>query len=243
MSSIIEVQNAHHLGDNIINFIFFYKIKNYIETNNIVIHYYCNSQYHKNLNDFKSSENIKILNYENKGYVLWQGGSTPNSHFIEDKLCNMFNIFLQTYKIPLSVNAFEYQDPDLQTRYKNLADNYKKLDILIVNSTPLSCQYNYNKPEWDRFIINLSKKYSVATTEKVNDSILSLHDMTVKNIAAIALNSKKIIAINTGPCIPLYNTDILNNIDTLYLFGRCGSNFKTRKFICLDHLNELNFLL
>jgi hypothetical protein len=243
MSFIIDVQNAHHLGDNIINFIFFYKIKNFIEENNIIIHYYCWSKYHKNLLDFKSSENIRIFEYENKGHILWQGGSTPHSHFIEDKLCNMFNIFLQKYKIPILVNSFEYQDSELFIRHENLDNKYKSIDILIINSTPLSGQYMYNREIWNQFIIRLSQKYSVASTEKVNDSILSLDNMSVKNIAALALKVKKIIAINTGPSIPLYNTDILNNVEVIYLFGTDNNKFKTRKIICLNQLDELNFLL
>ena len=242
MSQIIVLQNAHHLGDNIINFIFFNKIKDYIEANNIIIHYYCSSQYHNNLAEFNCSKNIIIMNYENKGYVLWQGGDTPHQHWIEDKLCNMFNICLKHYNIPIYVNSFEYQDPELFTRYENLDDKYKNIDILIINSTPLSCQYVYNKEIWDDFIKRLSQKYIVATSQKVNDNILSLHDMSVKNIAAMALKVKKIIAINTGPSVPLYNTDILNNVDVIYLFGANG-NFKTRKIKCLNKLNELSFLL
>lgn len=242
MSVIIDVECSNHLGDNIINFIFFYKIKDFIEQNNIIIHYYCLSQYHKNLLEFKSSENIKIFKHENKGYVLWQA-LTPYSHFIEDKLCNMFNIFLKHYNIPISVDSFEYQDPELLTRYENLDDKYKNLDILIINSKPLSGQYHYDIESWNDFIIRLSKKYLLTTTEKVNDNILSLHDMSVKNIAAIALKVKKIIAINTGPSIPLYNTDILNNVEVIYLFGANGDKFKTRKIACVSQLNELNFLL
>ena len=108
MSKIIETRCFYHLGDNIINFIFFYKIKDYIESNNIIIHYYCWNKYHKNLLDFKCSENIKLFDYEEKGDILWQGGTTPHKHFIEDKLCGMFNIFLNKYQIPISVNEFHY---------------------------------------------------------------------------------------------------------------------------------------
>jgi hypothetical protein len=244
MSRIISVENSHHLGDNIINFIFFYKIKDYIEKNNIIIHYYCLNQYHKNLSEFNCSKNIlilDILNYDRSGHVIWQGGSTPHQYFIEDKLCGMFNIFLQKYNLPISVNSFEYQDPDILTRYENLEDKYKKLDMLIINSPPLSGQYIYNKPEWDNFIINLNRKYSLATTQKVNDNILSLDTISVKNIAAMALHVKIIIAINTGPSVPLYNTDILNNVEVIYLFGANGI-WKTRKFKLVNSLNELSFL-
>ena len=245
MSKIITVENGHHLGDNIINFIFFYKIKDYIESNNILIYYYCLKQYHKNLSEFNCSKNILILNileYDRTGYVIWQGGNTPQQHFIEDKLCGMFNLFLQHYSIQISVNSFEYQDPELLIRYENLDNKYKKLDILIVNSQPLSGQYNYNKSEWNNFISILSAKYLIATTEKVNDAVLSLDNISVKNIAAMSLNVKIIIAINTGPSIPLYNTDILNNVDVIYLFGG-GANFKTRKIQQMSNINELSFLL
>jgi hypothetical protein len=251
MSRIISTVCHAHLGDNIINFIFFYKLKDYIESNNILIHYYCLKQYHKNLIEFNCSKNISILGLDYDldfveidkiGYLLWQGHNTPYQHVIEDKLCGMFNIFLQKYNIPISVNSFEYQDPDLITRYNILNDIYKKLDILIINSSPLSGQYKYNKPEWDNFIINLHKKYSLATTQKVNDNILSLDNISVKDIAAMALHVKIIIAINTGPSIPLYNTDILNNVDVIYLFGGDGGGWKTRKIRLVNNLNELSFL-
>ena len=242
MSRILVLQNGHHLGDNIINFIFFNKIKDYIEENNIIIHYHCLEKYHNNLTEFNCSKNIIIKDWENKGYILWQGGNTPHQNCIEDKLCGMFNIFLKDSAIPLSVNSFEYQDPELFTRYENLDDKYKNIDILVINSTPLSSQYNYSKEIWNDFIIRLNQKYLVAVTEKVNDNILSLHDMSVKNIAALALKVKKIIAINTGPSIPLYNTDILNSVEVIYLFGGCGHH-KTRKIQQLDKLNQLSFLL
>jgi hypothetical protein len=154
----------------------------------------------------------------------------------------MFNIFLKFAAIPLSINSFEYQDSELFTRYEKLHDKYKNIDILIINSTPLSSQYNYNKDIWDDFIIRLSQKFSVAVTQKVNDNILSLHDMSLKNIAALALKVKKIIAINTGPSIPLYNTDILNNVEVIHLFGGTGHH-KTRKIQQHTKLKELSFLL
>ena len=268
--SVINVCDLWHVGDNIINFIFFYKIKKYIEENNITINYYCYQKYHNNLLEFKWSDNINICdialvnfrrhspynrnnlrnvsinNIKTKIYHLWQG--TDNNPIdqpsIEDKLCSFFNLFLQYYNIPITITAFEYQDEDLINRYSLLEEKYKNVDILIVNSTPLSDQYNYNKAQWDDFIIRLSKKYKVAITEKINntnENIVCMSDFSLKQIAAVALGVKKIIAINTGPSIPLYNTDILNKVDAFYLFTH-GPNFKTRKIKQLTDLHELEFL-
>ena len=112
----------------------------------------------------------------------------------------------------------------------------------MVNSKPKSGQIKYDKNEWDSFAIKLSKKYKIATTQKVDDeNVLSLNDFSVKNIAAVALKVKKIIAIDTGPSIPLYNTDILENVENVYIFGK--NQFKTRKFSLTKSLDELNFLL
>ena len=242
MNVIIEVENGYHLGDQIINFIFFYKIKDYIEKNNIIIHYYCLPQYHRNLNDFNCSNNIKILNYTHKkGYVLWQGGNTPHLHYIEDKLCNMFNIFLTTHRIPMSVSIFEYEDPDLIERFNALENKYKNIDILIINSAPLSGQYVYNKNEWDDYILKLSKKHSIATSATVNENILSLEKFSVKNIAAVSLNVQIIIAIDTGPSIPLYNKNTLDHVTQIYLFG--PSNINIRKIQRVFSLQQLSFLL
>ena len=267
--SVINVCDLWHVGDNIINFIFFYKIKKYIEENNITINYYCYRKYHNNLLDFKCSDNINIFdirlvefrrrhkihdklrsvsinNIQTDMYHLWQGtNNIPiDQPSIEDKLCSFFNLFLQYYNIPITITAFEYQDEDLINRYSLLEEKYKNVDILIVNSTPLSDQYNYNKAQWDDFIIRLSKKYKVAITEKINntnENIVSLNEFSLKQIAAVALGVKKIIAINTGPSIPLYNTDILNKVDAFYLFTH-GPNFKTRKIKQLTDLHELEFL-
>jgi len=272
--SVINVCNLFHVGDNIINFIFFYKIKKYIEENNITINYYCYTNYHKNLLEFKCSDNINIcdinlvefitgnnsyntirtvrINNITTGlYHLWQATSNiPKEQASpEDMLCTMFNLFLQHYNIPITVNEFEYQDDDLFYRYSLLEEKCKNVDILIVNSTPLSGQYRYDKAEWDHFIIRLSKKYKVAITEKINntnENIVCLSDFSVKQIAAVGLGVKKIIAINTGPSIPLYNTDILNKVDVIYLFGAKGciptGPFKTRKIKEVSNLTDLDCL-
>jgi hypothetical protein len=245
MKTIINVQSHNNFGDNIINFIFFKQIKEYIESNNIIIYYRCREQFHKNLSDFNYSKNIIILPWENIGYVLWQFTVyklIPKNCSVEDMLCFMFNIFLKTHNIPIIVNLFEYQDPDLFDRFQLLDDQYKNVDVLVINSTPLSGQFTYNKEEWNQFLIKLSKKYKIATTEKIADNILSINHFSVKNIAALATSVKKIITINTGPSMPLFNTDILEKVDQIYMFSD-GYILKTRKFVKMQHISELNFML
>jgi hypothetical protein len=244
----IVVHNSHHLGDQIINFILFKQIKEYIETNNIFIYYHCRYEYIKNVLDFNCSKNIIINQMDNVayifGYELWMA-TVPDRDFVENRYCEMFNNFLNKCNIPITVDTFLYDDrEDLIERFKSLGGKYENIHILIVNSSPRSGQFAYDKNEFNNFIIDLSKKYSVATTEWVNDEILSLDQISVRNIASIAANVKKVIAINTGPFIPLYNRYVLDNIDVLYVldhFHSCG--FKTPKLEKKKSITELFHLL
>ncbi len=238
----------HHLGDNIINFIFFHQIKEYIEQNNIFIHYYCGSMYISNVSDFNCSKNIIInpniiIGYPM--YVMHQGGRTIQKSCCEDTLCGMFNTFLNAYNIPITVSTFEYIDYNILERFELLPDVYKNVDILVINSSPKSGQYHYNKPEWDAFITILSKLHKVAVSEQLennDNSTISLANISVKNIAAIATHVKIIIAINTGPFIPLFNTHILDNVQNIYLFA--GSSIKkTRKIVHVSNISQLSFMI
>lgn len=243
----------HHLGDNIINFIFFHQIKDYIEKNNIIIQYYCWDIYVQNVSDFNCSKNITIfpINLDNiykirtpTIYDIHQGGRTIQQSCGEDTLCGMFNAFLHAYRIPITVSIFEYIDYNILERFELLDDVYKNVDILVINSSPKSGQYHYNKPEWDAFITILSKKYKVAVSERLqnnNNTTMSLANMSLKNIAAVATHVKIIIAINTGPFVPLFNTHILDNVQNIYLFA--GSSIKkTRKIVHVLHITDLCIL-
>ena len=83
-------------------------------------------------------------------------------------------------------------------------------------------------------------------TEYLNDSIVSLHDKSIREIAAIAKTVRTVIAINTGPSLGLYNTEILDAVDNVYLLDNApyaNYRFKTRKFTKYTSINGLYFML
>jgi len=236
---VIEVENGCHMGDQFINFMFFTQIKEFLEKENIYIKYYCWPQYHANLHDFNPSNNISIHSlqepYKKKYYELWQGGHIGQiapihiKNVAEDLLVFMFNNFLKNYNLNISVNNWIYENIKIKDWYNNLDTNLKDIDILIVNSSPRSGQYRYDKPLWDRYIQKLNSSCKIATTEFVSNEVISLHTYNLKDITAISINVKYIIAINTGPLLPLFNTYTLNNVKKIYIFG---GNFKHCKTIC-----------
>ena len=241
--TIINVRSHFGLGDSLIDFIFFSQIAKYIEHHNIHINYRCKESHHANLHMFNSSNNIHILPYSNLGYILWQGTETLNSvKYIEDLLCNMFNKFLRIHNIPIILDKFEYKDSDLLI--KNIDIPPLNIDTLIINSSPTSGQFIHDKNELNNFIIELSKSRNVIVTEYLNDSIPSLHNKSVRTIAAIAKKVKTIIAINTGPSLGLYNLELLDKVDNVYLLDSTDYYaFKTRKFTRFNKIIDLHFLL
>ena len=241
---VITAYSKCALGDSLIDFIFFSQIAKYIENANIHINYHCKESHHDNLQLFNSSKNIHILPRNDIGYQLWQGTERLTSEKpIEDILCDMFNKFLVYCRIPIVLNTFEYKDENLLIKKMHLSQTYD-LDMVIINSTPTSGQFIHDKQELNCFIIELNKKYKIATTEYINDSIISLHKQSVREIAAIAKTVKTIIAINTGPSLGLYNSEILDAVDNVYILDTTNHyRFKTRKFTKIRNIKDLSFLL
>jgi hypothetical protein len=157
---------------------------------------------------------------------------------------------LKKINIPVVIKKFTYSDADLVYRCKLInerTDNkYMDIDFLINNGAPRSGQLNYNVSEWDSFIIELSKKYNVVTTQKVHNIKCTRDDnLPVKDIAAIALNAKNIIAIESGVISGLYNTYITDDSSkTVYnISNEYKHRCSFRNFNFKFSLSELIFLL
>ncbi len=250
-----HLHNSHHLGDNVFNLLLFYMIKKYIENNDIIIYYYAKDEYLSQLNEFVCSKNI-ILNSLNlkptNSIELWINNDFFGFIHEPKKFCisynNFYKIFLTRVLIKLNMNLsiekLYYIDEDLLNRYDNIPTIYKDFDILILNSAPLSGQYNYDKKVWDNYIINLSKNFKVLTTTKV-DGVLCTFDnkLTIKDIASLSTKAKVIIAINSGVVPGLLNIYTLSNIKHFYVFDdRCFysyPNFENKKYITDITFNEL----
>jgi hypothetical protein len=251
---IYYFHNEFHLGDNIFNMILFYNLKKYIEHNNILIYYYCQSKYLNQVIEFIPSKNIHLFSIDkkpknslqiwvNNKYFGYNHDNTDNQKISFNKFyINFFNIVLNKIFIPIKLTNLLYFDTDLLNKYENIHEKYKNIDILILNSEPLSGQYNYNKQEWDNYIILLNTKYKIVTTTKVNDTTLSTMDdnLTIKNIAALSTKVKIIIAINSGVVPGLLNSYTLINIKQFYTFDdRCFYSYPN--FISKLKITDITF--
>jgi len=249
---VYHLYNPHHLGDNVFNFILFYNIKNYIENHNIIIYYYAKKEYIKQLSEFICSKNIILMSLENKpdnSIEIWINNKFINYFHgvpvIYNKYyINFFNIVLKKLYMNYRLTKFFYEDANLLERFENLDNKFKNTDILILNSQPLSDQYSYDKPEWDRYILKINKIFKVVTTTKV-EGVLCTYDkrLTIKDIAALSINVKIVIAINSGVVPGLLNYYTLTRVKHFYIFDdRCiysYPNFENKKNINDITIEEL----
>lgn len=260
MSKLIKLYNQFHLGDQVFNFILFYNIKDYIEANDITIHYYCNKEYHWQISEFNCSKNILIFELSpdmKDGLHVWIGDRIydicwyTQADAFQRKLnlfyVAFFNEILQKLKIPVQFRKLEYTDPELLTRYDKVNqrcnNKYAELDFLILNSTALSGQYYRNDAEWNPLILKLNEKYRIVTTEKVPGVHCTQDDrLSIKDIAAVSTRVKKIIAVTSGVVTGLFNTYTLNNVEVIYTFSY-NDCFEHPKIISKTNINDLYVLL
>jgi hypothetical protein len=260
---ILHFHGRHHLGDTLISFIALYNAKECFENNNTTVYFYMNAEHIEQMNDFKPIKGIKIFDIRNKppnsielwdcnDYLFEPNGKKQNNSQIYSGLSQnvyylrYFNIRLKQLMIPVNINRFCYEDDDLFTRYEILNEKYKNIDILIINSEPLSGQYKYNENDWKRVITTLNEKYKIVTTKKVDEKILCTRDdnLRIKDIGSISTRVKVVIAINTGPIVALYNKFTLMNVKKFYIFADniyySYPNFEMKKKITDISLTEID---
>jgi hypothetical protein len=256
---LYQLYNPYHLGDNIFNFILFYQLKNYIEKHNIHIDYYCKSCYIEQVSEFNCSPNIRIKNCDDglppDAIELWQNnemiGASFESFAIKGKEKNFkrvnynlyyklfFNKFLKKIKIPVKIDSLYYIDSDLIARFNRLEQKYKEVDLLILNSVPFSGQYDYKKDVWDHMIRVYQKRFRVATTTKVDGVLCTMDEhLTLKDIAAVSLNVKVVIAVNSGVLPALFNKNTLKNVRQFYTFDD-RSFYSYPNFVVKDNIQEI----
>jgi hypothetical protein len=264
-TKVIYTKNSGHLGDCIYTMIFLKNIDNYLKDNNIHIYFYCTDDHHYQVKEFNNSSNIFVYSCSQMingifMYNLWigsiyndfnwytyiSGDTTCYDHFF----CQYYSNFLNILDIPIKIEKFIYEDDDLMRRCiqinKCTNDKYKNIDFLINNAEPMSGQVDYNLEEWNNFLIKLSEIYNIVTTQKVANIKCTRDDnLTAKDIAAIGLNIKNFIMIESGVVAGFYNKYITENSNitfyklSKYDYHQCSFS----NFIHIPHISHLYFLL
>jgi len=241
--------NRFHYGDNILNLKFFYDISKILKDNNILIHYYYDEGYCKNKNELERYVNSDTLilhpiaEKPEAAIELWMGNNidTTSSENFDMYYAAFYKEILKHLGLDTqNIDTSLYQDePYLDELYDRLDPKYKNIDILILNCPPASGQYNYNKEQFDKSCIELSKKYKVVTTCYVSDTMPStINDkLTMQDIGAISTRAKYIISANSGPFVSCLNLKTKSTVKHWFILGKF--TFNEIPYTCITDLNTL----
>ena len=250
---IIKLHNSFHLGDNIFNICYFNKISSYLKENNIIVFYYLKEKYIQEVLEFLITQYVILIGIENEteiGIHFWIGNkdllynihhqSENNYLSFNDMYVKFFNVFSDMIGIPKYIDTIIYSDEDLLHRYNMLDEKYKNIDVLIINSIPLSGQLLYNEFNWKFLVHIFNKNYNVVTTKKVDNIKCTLDDgLSIKTIGALSIHAKIIISVNTGVTTGILNSYTLNNVKGVFIFDR-GCHYNFEKFYNYKTLDEID---
>jgi len=234
---IFNFYTKFRYGDNILSLKFFYNIAPILKKNNIVINYYYDGSYITNVKELEryvDPATLKISALDSNVSNLTTLAMENNIEGVSFKQFDKyFSLFYQSIVNTLglqnlSIDTSLYQKEDyLLDIYNKLDPKYHDLDILFINSKPNSNQFNYDKDKMDALCIRLGSKYKVATTTKVNDSLVCTMDdgLMMQDIGAISTHAKYMIVVHTGPLMACFNIYTKKTVKKWFIFWTADTSF------------------
>lgn len=256
---IFDFYDEHNYGDNILSLKFLYNISKDLKNNNIQINYYYNPLTIKNKDELEryiDPEIVKLhaLNeHTNKNNMiqLRSGKHFPLSPSIIREEHHGFyysNLvkFLGLEKSSINTELFQ-KEPYLLELYEKFDSKFKDVDILLINSIPNTVKFesigsDFNIEKINNLGIELSKKYKVVCTNKINDTIpCTLTDnLKLQDIGAISTHAKYIIAVDTGPIVPCYNEYAKKHVKKWFFITSLTAKFSGIDYMEINSLDKLN---
>jgi hypothetical protein len=229
--------NRYHYGDNLMNLRFFYSIRDKLYNENKFVCYYYDPNYCKNRVELERYIDLRTMcllpleKLPKDANELWMRHEINNISYPNwDVYYQLFykNICRYLELDEAKVNTSVWLDEDfLVPLYEKLPNDFKNVDILVINSQAFSNQYSQDRSILDSICVKLAKHYKIVTTLKVNDSISFTMDkkLTMQDIAAISTRAKYVITILTGPSCALYNTLSKANVKHWFFIVNDGNNY------------------
>lgn len=249
MKKIFNLFNQFHLGDNIFNIHFF---NQYSKNDDIVFNYYVNPIYFNELEKHIKNKNIYLHSINNgiphNSFNVWIGHNQfyhnwiTKNNFYDLFYVDFFKMLSTSFGLESKINTKLDMLFDNSTYKVGLNSNY---DYLIINSTPMSGQFNYNESDF----INLcdyfnSKKISFITTKKVKNYECTLdYNMSIVDIGNLSNNCRNIVGVNTAPIITTFTKTNIDKVDKRFILDNTLTYSYNEKIFQIKDLKQIyNFL-
>lgn len=223
----IHIHNEYNLGDHIYQLRWCTKA---VDSTNIEINYYCPSKFHNDINNllsdkYKSNIHIRELNDKpEKSFNTWINYNKIYSNFVNLSRMSSSNMYYD--KMYLSVfgniskhlnieNPIKTIDDLLFDDERLLKENElsDKVDLLLINSKPMSGQYTYDENNFNRFISKYKDQYKIVTTNHSSFSDIPCtldYNLSLIDIGNLSNNAKIIVSVHTSPIIYCFNKFNIN---------------------------------
>ena len=224
-----------------------------MKAKNISVRYYYDTTYNKNkieLERYLHPNGVVTLHSTNEKPVdaigIWMGDDIDQvSHLTFDKYYNLL------YKKILNIlglsnegiNTSLFQpEPYLEEIYQKLDNKFKDLDVLIINANSNSLRMFIDHNYFNTLSDNLSKKFKIATTVAVNDTIPStLRDgLTIQDIGAISTHAKYIVSVYTGPLTACFTEATKKSVKKWFIFVNNPTTFEEINTLLISNFSDIS---
>ena len=136
----------------------------------------------------------------------------------------------------------------IKNKYDMLFDNSNyevnitdKFNYLIINSNPLSLQFDYNDDDFIRLCDFFNKeKITFITTKKVKDYQCTLdYDMSIVDIGHLSNSCDNIIGVNTSPIITTFTKQNIDIIDKRFILDKLLTYSYNDRIYQIKNVNEI----
>jgi hypothetical protein len=241
---IINLHNDCRLGDNVFTIHFLNK---YLDSD-VLFNYYVHSQYINELKKHIIGENIQIHPYHlvpSDSYNTWIGRDGFYYRKISEYNFNLdlfyvdfFN--LMSSNLELSPKFFSNTDLLFDNSNYEISTN-KTYDYLIINSQPMSNQFNYQGNQFYYLCDLLTKlEKTFITTQKIkNYECTTDYGMSLIDIGNLSNYCENIIAVNTSPIIRTFTTQNINKINKRFVLDNELSYSYNERIYSFNSLSQI----
>jgi hypothetical protein len=221
----------------------------------IKVKYLFDSNYIKNVDELQRYVNPETVELEpltstlpESAIELWMGNPIEGKSAACQENCVFDKYHREFYTMTLSklgidpagIDVSLYQDePYLQDVYNKLDPKFKDLDILIINATPQSGQFIYDKKKVDAMCSHLAKNFKIAVTTPLDEDKSVVCTMTdnlkLQDIGAISTHAKHIIAVHSGPLMACYTAATKASVKKWIILNNHGINHSEINNVLLTH--------
>lgn len=242
-----HIDNKWHYGDNIYNLKLFLVNAHILKEQGIIIHYYYDPGYIKDVDELRRYVNPEVLILETidkkpaNSHEMWMGHYDHPK--IEIAMSKMYTDALKYLKIDtLGINTSVYQQEDyLLDVYNKLDPLFKDVYILILNNQTMSGQFPYDKAKLDAMCLHVASKFKkVVVIQPVGDiPCTKPYNLKLQDYGAISTHAKYIIGFNSGPLMPCFNVHTKKSVKKWILFDTMGTVLNEVKAVMFKTLDDM----